>query len=130
VNYKLPQTGGKPNEQNAKGKGFYPGQVLIVLPCWQFCAIMIPNVSGLVGYGHDEAAATELSILQTSMDAMMAKASLTAVNVTSATSNMAAFPLDAGASNYLYPNFLRKQTAKGTYSCDATGNVTQVTTGY
>jgi len=112
-------------------KGFTLVELLIVFTLLAvLAAIMIPNVSGLVSYGHSEAAATELSILQTSMDAIMAKASLTAVNVTSATANMAAFPLDAGASNYLYPNFLRKQTTKGTYSCDATGNVTQVTTGY
>jgi prepilin-type N-terminal cleavage/methylation domain-containing protein len=120
------------NRMHTKGeKGFTLVELLIVFTLLAvLAAIMIPNVSGLVSYGHAEAAATELSILQTSMDAMMAKASLTAVNATSATTNMAAFPLDAGASNYLYPNFLRKQTTKGTYSCDITGNVTQTLTGY
>jgi prepilin-type N-terminal cleavage/methylation domain-containing protein len=119
-------------KRHSKGeKGFTLVELMIVFTLLAvLAAIMVPNLSGLVTYGHSEAAATELSILQTSMDAMMAKASLTSVNATTETSDMAAFPLDAGASNYLYPNFLRKATAKGTYSCDATGNITQVTTGY
>jgi prepilin-type N-terminal cleavage/methylation domain-containing protein len=112
-------------------KGFTLIELMIVFTLLAvLAAIMIPNYSSLVTYGHTEAAATELSIVQTAMDAMMAKASLTSVNATTATSNMAAFPLDAGASNYLFPNFMRKVYTKGTYSCDTTGNVTQATTGY
>jgi prepilin-type N-terminal cleavage/methylation domain-containing protein len=112
-------------------KGFTLVELLIVFTLLAvLAAIMIPNLSGLIGYGHDQAAQTELSIVQTAMDAMMAKASLASVNTTSATSDMSAFPLDVGSSNYLYPNFLRKATTKGTYSCTTTGNVTQATTGY
>jgi prepilin-type N-terminal cleavage/methylation domain-containing protein len=112
-------------------KGFTLVELLIVFTLLAvLAAIMIPNVSGLIGYGHDQAAATELSIVQTAMDAMMAKASYASVNATSATSDMSAFPIDAGSANYLYPNFLRKATTKGTYSCNATGDITQVTKGY
>lgn len=112
-------------------KGFTLVELLIVFTLLAvLAAIMIPNVSNLIGYGHDQAAAAELSIVQTAMDSMMAKASLASVNNTTTTSDMSIFPTDAGTSNYLYPNFLRKATTKGTYSCNATGDVTQVTKGY
>ena len=39
-------------------------------------AIMIPSVSGLVGYGHTQSADTEKSVVQSAMDAMMAKIQL------------------------------------------------------
>jgi len=114
-----------------KEKGFTLVELLIVFTLLAvLAAIMIPNVAGLIGYGHTQSAAAELSVIQTAMDSMMAKSNLSSVNATTATSDMSVFPLDAGAGNYLYPNYLRTATAKGTYSCGTTGNVTQVTTGY
>ncbi|OGC95566.1 MAG: hypothetical protein A2W25_05455 [candidate division Zixibacteria bacterium RBG_16_53_22] len=89
-------------------------------------AIVIPNVAGLVGYGQTEGASTEKSIVQTAMDSMMAYNRISTVNVTAATANMSAFP----TGNVLYPDFLRLEITKGTYSTDATGLVTQATTGY
>jgi prepilin-type N-terminal cleavage/methylation domain-containing protein len=116
---------------NRGEKGFTLVELLIVFTLLAvLAAIMIPNVSGLIGYGHTQAAAAELSIVQTALDSMMAKASLSSVNATSETNDMSAFPLDAGAANYLYPNYLRVATTHGTYSCTTNGTVTRVTTGY
>jgi hypothetical protein len=60
------------------------------------------------------------------MDTMMAKEALTSVTATGATNSMAAFP----SGHPLYPNYLRTQTSKGTYSCDGTGLVAQASSGY
>jgi len=114
-----------------KEKGFTLVELLIVFTLLAvLAAIMIPNVSGLVGYGHTQSAAAELSVVQTAMDSMMAKVNISSVNVTAATNNMAAFPDSVGADNFLYPNYLRTATTKGTYSSIATGLVTQNSTGY
>ncbi len=89
-------------------------------------AIAVPNVTGLIGYGQTEGSNAELSIVQTAMDAMMAKEGIASVANTTATANMSAFPSDSP----LYPDYLRTATTKGTYSCDTTGLVTRATTGY
>ena len=108
-------------------RGFTLIELLIVIAILGILgAVVIPNVTGLVGEGETEAAKAELVTIQTSMDIMMAKNSLSTVTATSATSDMSAFP----TGNPLYPDYLRMGTAKGTYSCGATGNVTQETTGY
>jgi prepilin-type N-terminal cleavage/methylation domain-containing protein len=109
-------------------KGFTLVELLIVFTLLGvLAAIMIPNVSGLIGYGHTQSAATELSIVQTAMDSMMAKENHATVTATVATSNMSAFPT---APHVLYPNYLRDTLTTGTYACDANGKVTQASTGY
>jgi prepilin-type N-terminal cleavage/methylation domain-containing protein len=108
-------------------KGFTLVELLIVFTLLGvLAAIMIPNVAGLVGYGHTQSAQAEKSVIQTAVDSMMAKEDITTVSVTNATNNMSAFP----TGHVLYPNYLRTATTKGTYSCDATGLVTQNSTGY
>ncbi len=108
-------------------QGFTLIELLIVIAIiGVLAAVVIPNVTGLVGQGETEGAKAELVTIQTAMDTMMAKEGLSSVTATEATSNMAAFP----TGNVLYPNYLRTQTAKGTYSCSTTGLVTQATTGY
>jgi prepilin-type N-terminal cleavage/methylation domain-containing protein len=89
-------------------------------------AVVLPNVTGLIGTGKTEGAKAELVTIQTAVDTMMAKEGLTLVTTTGATSNMGAFP----TGKPLYPNYLRTATSKGTYSCDGTGLVSQASTGY
>lgn len=112
---------------NRESKGFTLVELLIVIAILGvLAAVVLPNVTGLVGSGQTEAAKAELVTVQTAMDTMMAKLKLTSVTATAATSNMSSFP----TSNGLYPAYLRTATTKGTYSCSTTGLVTQETTGY
>ena len=109
--------------------GFTLVELLIVIAIiGVLAAIIIPNVTGLVGSGQTEAAAAEKTLVQTAMDTMMAKAGISTVTaVTSATSDMTAFP---DATHALYPSYLRNTTTKGTYTCTVSGLVTQASTGY
>jgi hypothetical protein len=64
--------------------------------------------------------------VQTAMDSMLAKENISAVAVTTNTTNMLAFPSD----HPLYPNYLRTATTHGFYTTDNVGLVVQVSTGY
>ena len=110
-------------------KGFTLVELLIVFTLLAvLAAIMIPNVSGLIGYGHSQSAEAELSIVQTAMDSMMAKESQSTVTAVAAnTTNMASFP---DGTYPLYPGYLRTANTKGSYTCDTTGMVSQNSTGY
>jgi len=112
-------------------KGFTLVELLVVFTLLGvLAAIVLPNVSTLMGYGHTQASDAEFSIVQTAMDAMMAvedTANVTPVLVGAATDDMSTFP---DGTYPLYPKYLRDATTVGTYYCDGGGEVFRATTGY
>jgi prepilin-type N-terminal cleavage/methylation domain-containing protein len=108
--------------------GFTLVELLIVLAILAvLIAIVLPNFTGLIGGSETTAGETELRIVQTAVDAKMAAEGLATVTaITTATDDMTS----AAGGFDLYPTYMRGQTTNGTYTMDATGQVTQVTTGY
>ena len=103
-------------------KGFTLVELLVIIGVMAIlAAVVLLNVTGVIGSGETEAAATEFVTIQTAMDVMMAKNDLSSVTATSSTTDMSAFP----TGNPLYPNYLRNATTSDNYSCDSTGKVTQ-----
>ena len=113
-----------------RGKGGFTLVELLVT-----CAILavlagiaVPSVAVLITSSHEDAAAAELSDVQTAMDSMMADKWLESVNAfpTPGTSDMTEFP---STTNPL-SDYLRQSTTSGTYTCTSDGAVTQLTTGF
>jgi len=103
-------------------KGFTLVELLVVIGIMATLAgVILLNVTGIIGEGETETAATELVTVQTAMDVMMAKNDLSSVTATSSTIDMAAFP----TGNPLYPDYLRTATTSANYSCSTTGLIAQ-----
>ena len=123
-------------------KGFTLIELLIVVAILGvLAAVVIPNVGRFIGRGETESAKTELANIQSAVISMMTDQglpTLTGANFTAtATNNMALFPSTdpTGATLYNYGssttiNYVVTQNTTGTYTCDANGTVTQVTTSY
>ena len=120
-------------------KGFTLIELLIVVAILGvLAAVVIPNVGRFIGRGKTEAAATELANIQSAVISMMTDQDLAALPTPqgTATDNMSRFPDDT-ARYVLYRfndnvsiNYVVAQMTKGTYTVNAQGTVTQVTTGY
>jgi len=110
-------------------KGFTLIELLVVIAIvGVLVAVIVPNITGFIGSGEEEAAAAELVTVQTAMDTMMVEEEINEVKkVNNATNDMSRFP---EKDNPLYPNYLRTATTKGEYTCDETGLVAQASTGY
>lgn len=114
-------------------KGFTLIELLVVIAILgALAAVAIPTYARFFGQGETEANASELSMVQSAMDAMMASNQIVTVNQgpTAGKNVFKTHPNGAGAEA-LHPNFLRnrgsqKNPTKCTYAWTTTGRLTQL----
>jgi type IV pilus assembly protein PilA len=120
-------------------KGFTLIELLVVVGIMAaLAAIIVPNVARFVGSGKAEGAAAEGDALQAGIDAAMADQGWLTVNVGTDVTDFSSTGytpgdwtydpdgvggIGVGDALYLYPDFLRIQTAK--YGSDGLGGATQ-----
>lgn len=103
--------------------GFTLTELLIVVAILGILvAVVLPNFVGLLGNASNSAADAELRIVQTAVDAKLANtSSATTTAITTATSDMTT----AAGGFALNPTYMRSTATQGTYTVDASGQVTQ-----
>ena len=103
-------------------KGFTLVELLVVIGIIAaLAAVVIPNVARFVGSGEAEANNTEEQTVQASMDLFMADTAATSV-----TANAVATGDFSASTPQLFPDYLRQNPTKCTYTWLTTGATTQV----
>lgn len=109
-------------------QGFTLVELLVVIAIIvALAAAIIPNIARFAGSGEQAASNAELQTVQTAMDTAMAEKGLTTVVEvldTAAISDFSSTAINTGGDIYLYPNYLRLDTAGyGPYYWNDTGLV-------
>lgn len=107
--------------RNTRQKGFTLVELLIVIGILgALAAVTVPNVSKFVGYGETASQASELQIVQSSLDFYMAELGLQTVPKNETPTKQ--FDTSVPA---LYPSYMRSATSDCAYTWDTSGDVSQ-----